>query len=381
MLGRFYIYTLLTLLVILTPVLGLGIMPGAIEVPNTPGAQFNYTFQVINNDGKSMNVTFVKQGELVDYVQFDNTTVLLNDGESISFPVQFTVPSTLSSGEHRVYIGALQIPENPTGINAAVSILAHISVRAIYPSTYAETELQAKDINLGETEPFIVIVKNYGSNTINSVQGNVEIYNANTLIETLPLTATKDIGLQETSNMYANWKPSKPGLYTARAFVNYDGSQAISNNVTFRVGDANLDLQDFTPKELKSGELNRIQVRVQSTWSENINAFAKMTLLKDGQVVAEGSSPTDAIRPWQVQDLGVYLDLANVAPGTYSATAILEYNDKEKNMTADVTVIKAASMTPTNTSLIPLAILILAVLALLVYSRRRKSNNAPRTLL
>jgi hypothetical protein len=362
-------------------VLGLGIMPGAIEVPNTPGAQFNYTFQVINNDGKSMNVTFVKQGELVDYVQFDNTTVLLNDGESISFPVQFTVPSTLSSGEHRVYIGALQIPENPTGINAAVSILAHISVRAIYPSTYAETELQAKDINLGETEPFIVIVKNYGSNTINSVQGNVEIYNANTLIETLPLTATKDIGLQETSNMYANWKPSKPGLYTARAFVNYDGLQAISNNVTFRVGDANLDLQDFTPKELKSGELNRIQVRVQSTWSENINAFARMTLLKDGQVVAEGSSPTDAIRPWQVQDLGVYLDLANVAPGTYSATAILEYNDKEKNMTADVTVIKAASMTPTNTSLIPLAILILAVLALLVYSRRRKSNNAPRTLL
>jgi hypothetical protein len=366
--------------VVFVPVFGLGIMPARTEFPYEPGTVHNLTLTITDNDRMSMDIVFITQGELASSISFVNQTVHLTDQQSVYLPITFTIPSGLKPGLHEGLIGPLQLPPNGgKGISAVVSVLTQLRVRVPYPNKYAEIEISAYDISLSDTEQFTIKLHNYGNETINLAQGKVEIYDDYGLAGEAQIDPAQNIAPSSATEMSANWKPQKAGIYHAYAVVDYDGLSTSSENRTFRVGDIYMEIQGVEPRTLISGEINTLAVDAQSKWNSPLEAYANIQLLDPTgrRVLAEGGSKPETFKSWETKSLTDYLDLKNVPAGTYPGLVTLYYAGKTTNMSAEFSVVAPAGQVVymTGTYYLLLLILIIVILLLIYFKKREKKEE------
>jgi len=376
---KFVLLLLLSCLIFLnlsTSVLALGITPAKVELPYQPGSIHDVNLLIINNDGKDMAITFVAKGELANYLSFPNNTIRLRNGESYSLPVRITIPSGLSPGEHFAYVGPLQVAENSQeGISAVVSVLAKISVQVPYPEKYAEVELETKDIAIGDTEHFKVIVKNKGSKLINSITGKVTVCDSKDCTD-IQTTSEKDLQPSSNIELFADWKPQKVGTYTAKATVYYDEKTAESTNKTFRVGDIDLDILDVKPTTLFSNEISTIGIVVKSNWNSPLNIYSEINLYDKNKLIASGGSKPEKLNAWETKEIQAYLDLKGVQPGNYSGivSVYFENRTKEKKVIFEVLPQRAAGVNLTFEGALP-TLLLLAIILIIILILRKKQRR------
>jgi hypothetical protein len=354
-------------------------MPSRVEFPNEPGTVHHVTLTIIDNDRISMDIVFVTRGELASSISFVNQTVHLTDKQTFDLPITFTIPDGLKPGLHEGLIGPLQLPPaGGKGISAVVSVLTQLRVRVPYPNKYAEIELDAQDISLSDTEQFTITLHNYGNETINFAQGKVEIYDDYGLAGIAQIDPVQNVAPSSATEMLANWKPQKAGIYHAKAIVDYDSLIAVSENRTFRVGDIYMEIKGVEPRTLISGEINTLAVDAQSKWNAPLESYANIQLFKltNSGILVEGGSKTETFQSWEIKSLAAYLDLKNVPVGTYPGLVTLHYSGKTTNMSAEFNVVAPAGQVVYMTGVYYLLLLILViVLLLLIYYKKREKKE------
>ncbi len=365
--------------------LALGISPAIKEVKFSPGLSENVEL-AIAGESKPFDVNIISTGELAEFVHF-TATQLTVPPEGLAFSYNFTLPMQLAPGRHKASIVVEQkslAQESGAGkpMFGATPAVGHVlAVDVPYEAKYVEITVQATNANIGEVVNLKIIVNNLGNEDISIARGAIDILdNENKKIISIE-TDSKGVPKGEKAELYAYWTPRNvaPGVYTAKARVDYDGKSAEAESA-FRIGDLVVSITDLSPKEFEMDSITKIKIDIESFWSSKIpSAYAVVTISKDGKDYSTIKTPSVDLGPMAKAQLETYLDTHGLAEGEYDANIKLIYADKQTDKTVKITVVKK---TESGTSIVAvvavIAVIVLIMLAVYIfiryYSKRKKSK-------
>lgn len=314
----------------------LGISPAIAEITFQPGLAQDGEIRVLG-EPEPFTVKVMVDGELGQYITIDHDVVEVPlGGATIKYHI--SLPAELRPGRLRTTI-ALEQQAQPTaasgpgkatfGARAAVghTIIVNVPVEG----KYAEASLSASSVQLGQPTNFIVSLTNYGKETIDAAQGNIEVINQqNKPVASIPTDAAS-IPPGESRELAAHWTPQDLplGPYRAVATIDYDGQTATAHT-TFLIGDVSVEILSLEPSLLTSGLIQKLTLEVRSQWSEPLpGTYAAIALFKDG--IEEGKEVDTLttvpllLEPWEKGILTAYWDTSIIKGGDYTAKATLFY--------------------------------------------------------
>ncbi|MBS3088501.1 hypothetical protein J4402_01845 [Candidatus Pacearchaeota archaeon] len=309
----------------------LGITPARASVDFVSGVEKMIGFNVINTDGKDMNLVVYASGELNKSIFiFENMISMGADEETKQISYNIKMPADLSPGMHSADIVVLEVPKEGGGIGAVVGVIAQLNVYVPYPGKYAEAEMHISGAEQEGIVQFVIPVVSRGDVDLVSVHANVDIYNSIgekvDSFNTLEVSASKE----KRGEIVHNWKADVPaGVYSAKATVIYDG-ETLKLEKSFNVGEMILDLQQIEVRDFKLGEIAKFEMLVENKWGEEIKGvYTLMNVFnKEGEVMAEFKSPTENIPGFEKKVLVSYWDTGGVKKGTYDSSVYLIYGQK-----------------------------------------------------
>ena len=157
------IIPLLTLVLIttlsVTNVNAIGLNPSRLIIDFEPNLEKTVTYNVINNEGKELEVSVYVSGELKDYVTLKETKITVAPGEVKPFTVNLKLPSKLDKpGTYDTRVGVVgTVPLTAGGgaqVAARVGVESQLWVRVPYPGKYASIALDAPNVKVGENVEF-----------------------------------------------------------------------------------------------------------------------------------------------------------------------------------------------------------------------------------
>ncbi len=386
--GYIFIALFVFLFILGSNALALGISPAIKEVKFSPGLSQSVEL-TITGEQKPFDVNIISTGELAEFVHL-TATLLTVPSQGLTFYYNFTLPMQLKPGRHKASIVVEQKPsaqESGAGkpMFGAIAAVGHVlTVNVPYGSKYAEITVEATNANIGELVNLKIIVNNLGNEDINIAKGTIDIFdNKNKKIISIE-TDSKSVPKGEKTELYAYWTPKgiSPGIYTAKARVEYDGKSAEAESA-FRIGDLSVSIIDLLPKEFEIDSIIKAQINIESFWSSKISsAYAIVTISKDSKDYFTTKTPSVDLGPLAKTQLETYLDTHGLAEGEYSAKIKLIYADKQTDKTVKITVTKTKK-TGSGTSAI-MIVLVVAVILLIIlaiylfirnYSSRKKTEG------
>lgn len=319
------------LVVLINRIDALGVTPARASIDFVPGAEKTISFDVVNTDGKDMNLVVYASGELNKSVFIEKSMLSLSFSEEtkqIDYNVK--MPSELLPGMHSADIVVLEVPKEGGGIGAVVGVIAQLNVYVPYPGKYAEAEMYVTGAEQGGFVQFVIPVVSRGDVDLVSVHANVDIYNLMgekvDSFNTPGVSASKE----KRGEIVYNWNAKVPsGVYLAKAALIYDG-ETLSLEKQFNVGEMILDLQQIEVRDFKLGEIAKFEMLVENKWGEDIEGVYTITNVfnEEGEVMAEFKSPTENIPSFKKKVLVSYWDTGGVKKGTYDSSVYLIYGRK-----------------------------------------------------
>jgi hypothetical protein len=332
--SRFFILILVGIFLI-NLVSSIGVTPARTTIDFEPGLQKEVTFEVINSEGKEMNIVLAGDGELAQYISVSsNNAKVLATESSKEFSYSINLPSELGPGIHEAEIYILETAsggsETGTKVLATLAVVTQLHVHVPYPGKYANAKMVIYNANQGEDVKFVFPVVSAGEFDLVSVRANVDIYNK--LNEKIDSFNTNSIQVPsgEKKEIVYNWKADVPiGEYRAVAALIYDEG-TINLEEIFSVGSKELELQDITVREFTLGEIAKLEMLVENKWSEPISgAYIETRILNDkGDLVSSFESASYDIDPLVKKVFNSFWDTAGVRVGDYDAEVSINYADK-----------------------------------------------------
>ena len=319
----------------------LGVSPARTTINFEPGLQKEVTFEVINSEGREMNIVLAGDGELAEHISVSsNNAKVLATESSREFSYSINLPSELEPGLHEAQIYILEAPsggsEAGTQVLATLGVVTQLHVHVPYPGKYANAKMVIYNANQGENVKFVFPVVSAGEFDLTSVRANVDIYNK--LNEKIDSFNTNSIQVPsgEKKEIVYNWKADVPiGGYRASAALIYDEG-TINLEEIFSVGSKELELQEITINEFSLGEIVKLEMLVENKWSEPISgAYIETRILNDeGGLVSNFESASHDIDPLVKKVFNSFWDTAGVKVGTYETEISINYADKssKKNL-------------------------------------------------
>jgi len=326
---------LLVLFFLLIPTVhSLGISPAVQEIKFEPSLTESFQVQIFG-EANPFDVKLTVSGDLERYITLPQESLTVPE-EGITFEYEINLPPQFKPGKHKASIVIEQQPKisesgagkSTFGARAAVGYL--IVVNVPYENKYAEAVINVPNVNVGQPLNFIVTVNNYGNEDIQNAQGIIDVFDdKENKIITID-TDSSGIKQGKGVELYSHWTPKevKPGIYEAKAVINYDGKQTKAET-DFLIGDLFIDILDLNPKEIELDQIQKLNIDVKSFWSQKIEKiYATVDLFKDNEKQETISTPPINLEPWQTSSLTAFWDTTNYDPGEYSAKVILNYKDK-----------------------------------------------------
>ena len=84
-----YLMWILVILILSNTVIGIGLSPAKKTETFIPGETRSYTYYIVNNEHKNMEIQLYANGGLGQYVEFDQETMNIGAGEDM-VPFDFT---------------------------------------------------------------------------------------------------------------------------------------------------------------------------------------------------------------------------------------------------------------------------------------------------
>jgi hypothetical protein len=185
------------------------------------------------------------------------------------------LPDTLEPGFHTLYLGAREIADIQGTMGGLAIAKVRVNVLSLYPGKYPQFSVGIKDINVGESGKAIVSVNNYGTETIDSAQGIIEIYGPDGESITSLYTNIASVASSQNVGLEASLDTAKfnlkPGKYSATARLVYDGiTHEDVKELNFTIGSLRVDITSTTPEAIVNAT-NKYVINVESDWTGEIN--------------------------------------------------------------------------------------------------------------
>lgn len=328
------IFILMIGIFLLSVVSALGVSPARTTLDFEPGLTQTINYEVVNSEGKDVNLVIAAKGELASYISVPNAMVKVLAGEgkkSLSYDIN--LPNDLSPGLHEVEIFILEIPggdgEGETRVVAMLEVVTQLHVYVPYPGKYANAQMQIVNSKDGGVT-FVFPVISAGEFDLTSVKANVDIYNIGGERVDSFTTSPVAIPSGEKKEIVRNWGVgSPPGEYLAVASLIYDEGTHNFNS-SFSMGGQELLLQDISVNKFSLGGIVKLDMLVENRWSEEVkDASIDAKILNDrGQAVSEFESAMHDVPARGKENFVVYWDTAGVKVGEYDANIAIKYAGK-----------------------------------------------------
>ena len=388
---------LLAILLVLPAALGLGVSPAKVDVDFAPNLKWDFTVNVINNEGKPLDVIIYAQGPLSTAVSFKQTTIHMNPDE-YSKPVTITLnlPEKVDDpGLHEIMITVKEAHETvegePISIGSSLSVVSMLRVNVPYPGKYAKAELFISETDPGREATFVVEVNNLGREDISAARAIITVTNPDGKVIAKLETDEKPVVSMTKRELIAKWVPTDVGRYRAAAVVDYDGKQ-VSVAKEFNVGSFFLRLISVTVKNFKLGGIAKFDVLTENGGNDLISqAYAKLLLDEAGKRIMDVESSRVDVKPGETKSLNAYWDTEGVSRGVYYGLIRLFYSDKSSENKIKMTVedddirteiITGMAVAPQSSAIKPSGVISVVVISSLVaasfvffYIRRRIKNR------
>ena len=331
------IYLLICIFMI-SSVYALGVSPGRVTIDFEAGAQKAVNFEVINSKGEDIELSLSVDGDISEYISIGSKEISISSSEeSKVFSYNLNFPDSLEPGIHKGRIVITEAPkESDSGdshVAARLAVATQVYIKVPYFGKYATSEMVIHDADEGEDAEFIFSVSNEGTFDLDSVRAEVDVYNS--LDEQVSSFNTEPISILsgERRELIYDWRADVPiGEYRAVATVIYDG-EVVNLEGTFSVGSRDLELKDISVNDFSLGEIVKLEMLVESKWSEPIDGAYVETQIKNdkGEVVSIFESAAHAIEPLSERVFISYWDTEDVDSGDYDAKVSINYGEKSSS--------------------------------------------------
>ena len=307
------------------------------------GKQVQGSFTIIKNENQAMKVAISTRGELADKIKLKDFVVDLPSGAlSKEFSYAIEMPSAFDKpGLHEGEIVVVGVPDEKEQkgafVGTSITLSTKIRVRVPYPGKYAETALDVQPGNVNEQVTFVMPVTNLGTQDIRSALGTVQVLGpTNALINTVS-SQEAGIPVGQSKELLAKWlAEANPGIYSAKATINYDG-QSTTANKTFSVGNMRIEILGAEVKSFRLGSIAKIFLTLKSEWNQEIeNVYAELYVYSDNEMktlVYDSKSTYINMQPLASDSLPIYWDTQGLVAGSYTAKVILHYADRSTETT------------------------------------------------
>ncbi len=376
---------LLALLLLLPSVLqagfALGLTPPLYEFSYHPGDNLSFPF-TIRNDGLPTYINVSVAGPLKPYTQTSNDYFFLRGGEAREVRVNILVPELKTPGKQITEVFFTQVAPKrygrPSEISAVVSVIGQILTRVPFKQKYAEISLRAGDVRRGSKAYFSVSFANYGSELVNKASGTIKISDVeNSTSLSVQLTDLINIGSMATDTMYSEFDSGglRAGDYVATALIDYDGIK-LTDSKKFKVVDILLDILGISAPAITEGQIAKITTTVQSKWGESMEVFARISLKdSDGNPVAEATSATVKIAPFETSKIVAFVNTNNLPAGTYKLNAAVSYAGKEVQGTAELQIAPKSVQSEIKINYTYAALIVIIILLALLVVKKQNAKK------
>jgi len=354
------------------------------EIQFSPNLNKNLEAFINNNVGSDIKVRLEARGGLAEYVTFSEEYADILAGGRYFFTFNLKLPESIPPGRNRIEIGATDVtppPPGVAGIRAVTAAFIAFIVVAPYPGKYIEASFTAQDIELNETVTFNINIISRGNETINRIDGIIEIFYQGNKIDILTLDRITDIKPGESKTIQAKWdsKSQKIGEYNAKATINYDGQQT-TIYTKFRIGTLLVKIINYT-KEFYKDEINKFDIELNSFWNTKIDdVYGEIDVGKEKIKTLK----TD-LAPWAKTKITAHLDTHNLDLGEHIADIKVYYADKVAQEFGKITILpKREKIIEMPSKIQSTTILLISIITLLVigniilvlyFIRTKKSQN------
>ena len=366
------VFCFLFILLNVSLVYAIGISPADYKTAFMPNEEQSFFFNV--------KVDYPKDAELYVSGDFANYTILdtyyLKRGGSFTATINFP-DKAIKPGKNFLHIGAKETFAGGQGMSARSAVEALIFIEAPYPGKYIEAEFTVNDVNIGEPVDLLVKIKNLGTQDLNKVKVDIDIYSDKNLITTLH-TEPRELKKREEAKFETilNTENLKPGSYKTIAIINYD-NEIKTIEKEFRIGTLFVEIINYTKKVFENS-INKFDVQVESKWNNQINnIFVEVKIFDNSTVIADFRTPSFELNPWERKILTGYLDTKDMSLGIYNMNLTLFYEDKTTIKSDKIEVIKKSSSFKElfTSTVILIIIIILIVISDLIWILRTKKKK------
>lgn len=339
------LFCILIVLLIVSNCYSLLITPGRTTINYEKGLVKDYSFSIVNNEKKELQIMFMIQGELNQSITlYDNLVSYTKDQESKEFKFKVSLSDSLATnpGLHEAEIVALEIPKEKSGtyVGATVAVSSLISVHIPYPGKYLDADLNIMSGEENSTATFIVPIINRGKVGISDAKAIIDIYDlANNKITSVNTESVK-VDSGQRAELTGKWNVNvTSGDYIGKVTVLYDG-ETREIKKQFAIGVQSISLGGITVNNFRLGEIAKLQILVENKWSQDMKeVYANLIVYNnDNQVMADVKSPNEQIAALSKKELIAFWDTAGVKEGEYNGKLMVKYDKKssDKNLVLSV---------------------------------------------
>lgn len=392
---------LILLILVTTSVLALGITPSRKIVDFKSDLDREFSFKIVNNDNKDLDVKIYPRGELAKYVSVEASSMHISSSQHEA-AVKYKVNMPYSERKPGINQIDVVVEEMPSSSSEQVAVIGRAAVvhqlqlKSQYEGKYLRAMLTTNNPDENEDLMLTFALFNEGAEDISSLTAEVEVLNSNSeSVGTVKYTFSKlsaGATLKETRS-FSNLLT--PGDYRAKAKIYYDG-KTINAETSFTVGGSYIEIEGISSSDFKLGKINRLDVAIYNRYYEEIkNVFAEITV-KDtnGNELNKFRTISSSTPASSGNTLSGYWDTSNLAIGTYNLLVKVMYGKESTETEFEVNVQQdklitgktitgsaiagAAKKRDPMISILTLAFIILVIINIWLITYLKKGKNPPQ---
>lgn len=224
--------------------------------------------------GGANSIQSFVRGDLPNFSKY----IKLNDdnqnGPPRTFSVSLDFSGDIPPGRYKVAVGGIELANVNGVVGGVAAMQCFIKILVLYPGKFLEWGISVSNANINETTNVTFGVVNLGTENISAVYGYADIYDIENKLITRVYSNRQSIASDTMVNLDAKLSTQgfTPGMYTAVGtffWENNSGTINESKNTTFRIGELNVNIIDYTT-EFVINAINKFEVVVLSDWNGGI---------------------------------------------------------------------------------------------------------------
>jgi len=389
-------------ILLITRISAMGVTPASVNIiydaENGVDVEFDVRFISNSGDAGFANISIINDlypysgleddkpyfnsSQLEEYVTLSKDWLDLSKENIVTVKVKMP-PNLQIAGPHSFGIKASEIPKGKGMIVITTGVLARVRIDSPYPGQFLIlNNFGLTNVNEGESSVMIWQVKGKGEQRTD-FNSKIELYSDKDV-----LLYTKDLGKNSVSldqvyppdGFNTELMPTSSfsaGTYKGVLTINFN-DVVLKTPVVFNVGTESVALDNYGPKPLIKGEINKVSLTVRNLWNGNFdNVYAIISI--NGTTATTASS---SLAPFGSIGLEQFIDVSSLPVGSYAGTIEIRFG---KNTQIFPVVFEVAQKivppVPEEKKELPLTAIIIGIVILVIlvgiilFFRRRNSGK------